>query len=116
MKMILLLTSFSLFAHAGTPLNTMEQAQEAQENVLYLMDSPGVTSIGIGGCDPQTGIEGKNAYEQFIYCVIVVTDGPTSTRRLLRTFPIKSKVKGTYIYIKTGSGPVHPQPRMSGGS
>lgn len=115
MKLIALLMSLSLVSYAGTPINAIEQAQTAQERILYLMKSPGVVSIGIGGCNPQTGIEGRNEYGQFAYCVIVLTDGPTSTRRLFRTIPVKSKVNGVYIYVKSGSK-VEPLPRMSGGS
>lgn len=115
MKYLIALMLVTPFTAMSSPLNSIEQAQVIQEHLLYLLDAPGVTSIGIGGCNPQTGLEGKNSSGGFVFCVIVLADGPTSTKRILKTFPPRTQLGGIIVHVKAGSK-VDPQPRMSGGS
>ena len=115
MNYLIALMLIAPFAAISSPLNSMGQAQVTQEHLLYLMGDTGVTSIGIGGCNPRTGLEGKNPSGGFVFCVIVLADGPTSTKRILKTFPTGTQVEGIFVHVKAGSK-VDPQPRMSGGS
>lgn len=98
----------SVFAGA---INSINKARYAQDRLGYLMDYPGVNGLGIGGCDPKTGVESRN-YDRYVYCVVVNTETKAAAKKILQTFPVGTKVNGIYVAVRV-IGVITIQPRIS---